>query len=44
MGGFKKWKSFPHYHGNLETKYAEKIYNLHLTADGIHKFPENFFS
>ena len=35
---------FPHYYGNLETKLVEKIYNLHLTADGIHKFPENFFS
>ncbi len=37
-------KVFPLYYGNLETKYAEKIYNLHLTADGIHEFPENFFS
>ena len=35
---------FPHYYGNLETKFAEKIYNLHLNADGIHKFPENFFT
>ena len=35
---------FPHYYGNLETKFVEKIYNLHLTVDGIHKFPENFFS
>ena len=35
---------FPHHYGNLETKFAEKIYNLHLNADGIHKFPENFFT
>ena len=35
---------FPHYYGNLETKFAEKVYYLHLTSDGIHKFPENFFS
>ena len=35
---------FPHYYGNLETKFAEKIYNLHLNAHGIHKFPENFFT
>ena len=35
---------FPHYYGNLETKFAEKTYNLHLNADGIHEFPENFFS
>ena len=35
---------FPHYCGNLETKFAEKTYNLNLNADGIHEFPENFFS
>tara|TARA_B100000700_G_C14311672_1_gene519511 strand:+ start:190 stop:537 length:348 start_codon:yes stop_codon:yes gene_type:complete len=35
---------FPHYYGNLATKFAEKIHNLCLNADGIHKFPENFFS
>ena len=35
---------FPHYYGNLETKFAEKIYKLLLNADGIHKFPENFFT
>ena len=35
---------FPHYYGNLETNFAEKIYNLHLNSDGIHEFPENFFS
>ncbi len=35
---------FPHYYGNLETKFAEKVYNLNLNADGIHEFPENFFS
>ena len=35
---------FPHYYGNLETKFAENTYNLHLNANGIHEFPENFFS
>ena len=35
---------FPHYYGNLETKLAENIYELHLNADGIHEFPKNFFS
>ena len=35
---------FPHYYGNLETKFAEKIYNLYLNTNGIHKFPENFFT
>ena len=35
---------FPHYYGNLETKFVENIHNLYLNADGIHKFPENFFS
>ena len=35
---------FPHYYGNLETNFAENTYNLHLNADGIHEFPENFFS
>ncbi len=35
---------FPNYYGNLETKFAEKTYNLHLNANGIHEFPENFFS
>ena len=35
---------FPHYYGNLETKCAENTYNLYLNADGIHEFPENFFS
>ena len=35
---------FPHYYGNLETKFAEKTYNLYLNANGIHEFPENFFS
>ena len=35
---------FPHYYGNLETKFVEKTYNLLLNADGIHEFPENFFS
>jgi uncharacterized protein (DUF952 family) len=35
---------FPHYYGNLETNKAEKIYNLRLNANGIHEFPENFFS
>ena len=28
----------------LETKFVEKTYNLHLNANGIHEFPENFFS
>ena len=35
---------FYHYYGNLEKKFAEKTYNLHLNANGIHEFPENFFS
>jgi uncharacterized protein (DUF952 family) len=35
---------FPHYYGNLETNKAEEIYNLSLNANGIHEFPENFFS
>ena len=35
---------FPHYYRNLEAKFAEKTYNLNLNADGIHKFPENFFT
>ena len=35
---------FPHYYGNLEIKCAENTYNLYLNADGIHEFPENFFS
>ena len=35
---------FPHYYGNLETKFSENFFYLHLNADGIHKFPENFFS
>ena len=35
---------FPHYYGNLETNKAEEIYNLNLNANGIHEFPENFFS
>ena len=35
---------FPHYYGNLETKFAETTYNLHLHADGIHECPKNFFS
>ena len=35
---------FPHYYRNLETKFSEKTYNLHLNANGIHEFPENFFS
>ena len=45
-----KWKIsrngdlFPHFYRNLKTKFAEKIYNLHSNADGIHKFPENFFT
>ena len=30
--------------GYLEIKFAEKTYNLNLNADGIHEFPENFFS
>ena len=48
--GNLKWEKsrngdfFPHYYGNLETKLAENIYELHLNADGIHKFPKNFFS
>ena len=37
-------KLFPHYYGILEPKFAEKIHNLHLNVDGIHKFPKNFFS
>ena len=35
---------FPHYYGNLETKLAENIFELHLNADNVHKFPKNFFS
>jgi uncharacterized protein (DUF952 family) len=35
---------FPHYYGDLETKFAERIFYLHLNPDGIHKFPKNFFS
>ncbi len=35
---------FPHYYGDLETKFAEEIFDLHLNSDGIHEFPKNFFS
>ena len=35
---------FPHYYGDLDTKFAEEIYGLHLNANSIHEFPENFFS
>ncbi len=35
---------FSHNYGNLETKFAKNTYNLYLNADGIHEFPENFFS
>ena len=35
---------FPHYYGNLETKFAKNTFNLYLNAYGIHEFPENFFS
>ena len=35
---------FPHYYGNLIPNKAEEIYNLSLNANGIHEFPENFFS
>ena len=35
---------FPHYYGNLEINKAEEIYNLNLNTNGVHEFPENFFS
>lgn len=35
---------FPHYYGDLDTKFAEEIYGLRLNANSIHEFPENFFS
>ena len=35
---------FPHYYGFLETNFAQNIYPIELGADGIHKFPKNFFS
>tara|TARA_B100000989_G_scaffold105273_1_gene77138 strand:+ start:207 stop:554 length:348 start_codon:yes stop_codon:yes gene_type:complete len=35
---------FPHYYGILETNKVKKIYNLNLNANGVHEFPENFFS
>ena len=35
---------FPHYYGLIDTNFAQYIYFLELGADGIHKFPKNFFS
>ena len=35
---------FPHYYGNLETKFAVETYNLQLNTNGIHEFPKNFYS
>ena len=45
-----KWEAsrdgdlFPHYYGNIKTKLEDKRFNLDLGLDGVHKFPENFFS
>ena len=35
---------FPHYYGHIETHLAEKVFNLDLGPNGVHEFPENFFS
>ena len=35
---------FPHYYGNIETKFVNETFNLKLRHDGFHKFPKNFFS
>jgi len=45
-----KWEAsrdgdlFPHYYGNIKTKLEDKRFNLDLGINGVHKFPENFFS
>ena len=45
-----KWESsrdrdlFPHYYGNIKTKLEDKRFDLDLGINGVHKFPENFFS
>ena len=35
---------FPHYYGNIETKFFNEIFNLVPRYDGFHEFPKNFFS
>jgi|TARA_B110001452_G_scaffold19544_1_gene15742 uncharacterized protein (DUF952 family) len=35
---------FPHYYGNIKTNLEDKRFNLDLGINGIHKFPENFFT
>ena len=37
-------KNFPHYYGNIETKFVNEKFNLDLRQDGFHEFPKNFFS
>ena len=37
-------KNFPHYYGNIETKFLNEKFNLDLRQDGFHEFPKNFFS